>query len=218
MNKYCDCDNNLTRNFTEAHNNLCPQCGKKLVAKINFRENPPKFRSPEKRKASENSHYQNKNSPVLGVDNLSFTENSFVCHCTNQPLPGQFCAECGGKDPLYSNIKQENNFYANTSNQEVPQSSLNQPSHYIDPLTHHLYDNPNLLRQTIIRLDSDADEDSDNNPLSPGASDNEIEEEPPEPNNNPVEQEQIAPPIEQPQEPNNNPVEPEQYAPLSTKI
>ena len=119
------------------------------------------------------------------------------------------------KSPLYSNIKQENNFYANTSNQEVPQSSLNQPSHYIDPLTHHLYDNPNLLRQTIIRLDSDADEDSDNNPLSPGASDNEIEEEPPEPNNNPVEQEQIAPPVEQPQEPNNNPVEPEQVENLN---
>ena len=145
MNKYCECASTFTRTFTEAHNNLCPTCGKNLVARVNFNDDPPKFHSPEKRK---NSHYQNNQSKPesLGVDNLSFTDCSSACHCLVKPSNGQFCVVCGGKEPLYSNFKQENQIYTNSFSDEPPHSSLNSPPIYIDPLNQHIYDNPRILR------------------------------------------------------------------------
>ena len=195
MNKYCECENNPTRNFTEAHNNLCPQCGKKLIAKINFCENPPKFQSPEKRKTSENIHYQNNNSTALGVDNLSFTENSNACNCPVKPSDSQFCPECGGTTPLYSNLKPENHLPTHTFTHELPHSSLNTPPNYIDPVTQHLYDNPILLRPPVQTLHENNDEDTDTDQTHTSSdSDSEIEEELHGPHNNEPGVEQVAPP------------------------
>ena len=82
----------------------------------------------------------------MGVDNLSFTDCSSACHCLVKPSNGQFCVVCGGKEPLYSNFKQENQIYTNSFSDEPPHSSLNSPRIYIDPLNQHRYDNPRILR------------------------------------------------------------------------
>lgn len=69
------------------------------------------------------------------------------------------------------------------------------------------------MRKSIRIIIEHTDNDTDNNPLTSSDFASDSEEDLPEPNNNQVEREQIAPPVEQPQEPNNHPVEPEQNAP-----
>ena len=101
MNKHCTCNKKVTRNFVEAHNNKCPQCGKRLISPVDFEQTNPQFEKSDEQVQSPYNNVNNK-SQLGGIDNLSFIDYSgeattrHHCVCLTPPSEGQFCPECGG--------------------------------------------------------------------------------------------------------------------------